>query len=39
LGQAKARDVLALIDHARKTIAEKFGVTLVPEVEVIGEDT
>lgn len=38
LGQAKARDVLALIDHARKTIAQKYGITLVPEVEVIGED-
>jgi UDP-N-acetylmuramate dehydrogenase len=38
LGQAKASDVLALIDHARKTIKEKYGVTLVPEVEVIGEE-
>jgi UDP-N-acetylmuramate dehydrogenase len=38
LGQAKASDVLALIDHARKTIAEKYGVELVPEVEVIGEE-
>lgn len=38
LGQAKASDVLALIELAQKTIAEKFGVTLVPEVEVIGED-
>jgi UDP-N-acetylmuramate dehydrogenase len=38
LGNAKASDVLALIDHARQTIAAKFGVTLVPEVEVIGED-
>ncbi len=38
LGQAKASDVLALIDHARKTVAEKYQVTLVPEVEIIGED-
>jgi UDP-N-acetylmuramate dehydrogenase len=38
LGQAKASDVLALINHARKTIAQKYGVTLVPEVEVIGEE-
>lgn len=38
LGQAKASDVLALIQHARQTVAEKFGVELVPEVEVIGED-
>lgn len=38
LGQAKASDVLALIDHARKTVKEKYGVTLIPEVEVIGED-
>jgi UDP-N-acetylmuramate dehydrogenase len=38
LGQAKASDVLGLIDHARKMIAEKYGVTLIPEVEVIGEE-
>lgn len=39
LGQAKASDVLALIDHARVVVQEKFQVTLVPEVEIIGEDS
>jgi UDP-N-acetylmuramate dehydrogenase len=38
LGQAKASDVLALIDHAKKTVMEKFQVALVPEVEIIGEN-
>lgn len=38
LGQAKASDILALIAYAQETIAEKFGVKLVPEVEVIGEE-
>lgn len=37
-GQAKAEDVLALIQHAIQTVKEKFEVTLVPEVEVVGED-
>jgi UDP-N-acetylmuramate dehydrogenase len=38
LGQAKASDVLALIQHTQHIVAEKFQVTLVPEVEVIGEE-
>lgn len=38
LGQATAKDVLALIDHIQKTIAEKFDVHMRPEVQVVGED-
>ncbi|OGO46057.1 MAG: UDP-N-acetylenolpyruvoylglucosamine reductase [Chloroflexi bacterium RBG_16_64_43] len=36
-GQAKAADVKALMDLARSTVHEQFGVTLEPEVELIGE--
>ncbi|MHA6484727.1 UDP-N-acetylmuramate dehydrogenase [Paenibacillus sp. strain BS8-2] len=36
-GQATARDVLALMDHIRVTVEERFGVQLVPEVLVVGE--
>ncbi len=36
-GQAKAADVKALMDLARSTVHEKFGVILEPEVELIGE--
>lgn len=38
LGQATARDVLALIEHARQTVWEKFGVALKTEVEIAGEE-
>ncbi|MDQ0339223.1 UDP-N-acetylmuramate dehydrogenase [Caldalkalibacillus uzonensis] len=37
LGNATARDVLALIEHIQQTIAEKYGVHMHPEVEVVGE--
>jgi UDP-N-acetylmuramate dehydrogenase len=37
-GEATARDVLALIEHVIRTVKEKFGITLVPEVQVIGEE-
>ncbi|SFJ04518.1 UDP-N-acetylmuramate dehydrogenase [Thermoflavimicrobium dichotomicum] len=37
-GQAKAQDVLSLIQHIIKTVKEKFHVTLEPEVQVIGEE-
>jgi UDP-N-acetylmuramate dehydrogenase len=36
-GHARAEDMKALIDLARKTVSEKFGVTLELEVELIGE--
>ena len=34
---ASAADVLALMEQIQKTVKEKFGVDLVPEVRVIGE--
>ncbi|HLF29171.1 MAG TPA: UDP-N-acetylmuramate dehydrogenase [Anaerolineae bacterium] len=37
LGGAQAQDVLALIDLARKTVREKFGVALELEIELVGE--
>ncbi|WAM35018.1 UDP-N-acetylmuramate dehydrogenase [Caldicellulosiruptor morganii] len=37
LGGASAEDVRKLIFHAQKTVYEKFGVLLEPEVEFIGE--
>ncbi len=36
-GQARAGDVRALIDLARQTVAERFGVLLELEVELIGD--
>lgn len=36
-GQATARDVLALMSHIQRTVEERFGVQLVPEVLVVGE--
>ncbi|MGM9935732.1 MAG: UDP-N-acetylmuramate dehydrogenase [Candidatus Ornithomonoglobus sp.] len=36
-GGATAADVLALIDHVKKTVKERFDVTLEPEVRLIGE--
>lgn len=36
-GQATAEDVLALMKKVQETIAEKHGITLVPEVYVMGE--
>ena len=38
LGNASARDVLALIDYVRQEVKKKFGVELEPEVKIIGED-
>ncbi len=37
LGQATAADIYALIDLARRTVAEKFGVQLELEIELLGE--
>lgn len=36
-GNATAKDVLQLIDDVRRIVKEKFGVTLEPEVRLIGE--
>jgi UDP-N-acetylmuramate dehydrogenase len=36
-GHARAEDMKALIDMARKTVSEKYGITLELEVELIGE--
>jgi len=36
-GQATAADVLSLIKHIQKEIAERYQVQLIPEVEVVGE--
>jgi len=36
VGGASSADVLALIDLARTTVLEKFGIALHPEVELIG---
>ncbi len=36
-GQTKAEDVRALVNLAQSTVAEKFGVTLELEIELVGE--
>ena len=38
LGKARAADVLQLIERARTEVWERFGVRLIPEVRVVGED-
>jgi UDP-N-acetylmuramate dehydrogenase len=38
LGGATASDVLSLMQVARSRVADLFGVTLVPEVRIVGED-
>ncbi len=37
-GQAKAVDILALIDKVRRAVQEKTGILLEPEVKIVGED-
>lgn len=37
-GGATARDILALIECVRAKVSEKCGVTLEPEVRIVGED-
>lgn len=37
LGKATAKDVCMLIAHIQKTVQEKFGILLEPEVKMIGE--
>src|SRR5213592_2391093 len=36
-GKARASDIEALLEHARGTVKERFGIELVPEVRIIGE--
>ena len=36
-GNATAQDVLDLIEHIKKTVLDKFGVELEPEIRLIGE--
>ena len=36
-GAGSAADIEALIEHAQRTVAEKFGVELVREVRIVGE--
>lgn len=36
-GEATACDIINLIDYVRKTVSDKFGVDLEPEVKIIGE--
>ena len=36
-GKARAADIEALIEHARRAVKERFGVELIPEVRIVGE--
>jgi UDP-N-acetylmuramate dehydrogenase len=36
-GYARAADIEALIEHARRAVRDRFGIDLVPEVRIIGE--
>ena len=36
-GDATAKDVRELMDHVIRTVKEKYGVTLEPEVKFLGE--
>jgi UDP-N-acetylmuramate dehydrogenase len=36
-GKARASDIEALIEHARKAVKERFGIELVPEVRIVGD--
>ena len=38
-GHAKASDVLNLMKQIQKTVSERFGVDLEPEVTVVGQET
>jgi UDP-N-acetylmuramate dehydrogenase len=38
-GNAKAADIETLIEHVRRTVQEKYGVELQPEVRIVGEKT
>ena len=36
-GEATAEDVLGLIRHIQETVYERFGVTMEPEVRIVGD--
>jgi UDP-N-acetylmuramate dehydrogenase len=36
-GAARAGDIEALIEHARRAVRDRFGIELLPEVRIIGE--
>ena len=36
-GEASCEDVIELMDVVKKTVLDKFGVSLVPEVRIMGE--
>src|SRR5206468_13016557 len=36
-GKGRARDIEALIGHARNAVRQRFGVELVPEVRIVGD--
>lgn len=36
LGEARARDIMMLVEKARKSVLELFGIELKPEVKVVG---
>jgi UDP-N-acetylmuramate dehydrogenase len=36
-GTARAADIEALIEHARRAVRDRFGIDLVPEVRIMGE--
>ena len=36
-GRARAADIEALIEHARRTVKDRFGIELHPEVRIVGE--
>lgn len=38
IGGATSKDILDLIAHIQKTVKEKFGVALEPEIKIIGEN-
>ena len=38
LGKAKAKDITLLIEMARKRVLEEKGITLDPEIKIIGEE-
>jgi len=38
-GDASARDIENLIRHVQQTVADQTGVELIPEVQIVGEDT
>ena len=38
IGHASAKDVMALMDYAKQQVLQQFGIELMPEVRLVGED-